>query len=47
MMVLGTDRARTLLASQPQVQALVAQRDQTLWQTPGMAAALQAVSAPA
>lgn len=47
MMVLGTDKARTLLASQPQVQALVAQRDQTLWQTPGMAAALQAVSAPA
>lgn len=47
MMVLGTDRARALLGSQPQVQAVVAQRDQSLWQTPGMAAALQTVPAPA
>ena len=47
MMVLGTDKARTLLANQSQVQALVAQRDQTVWQTPGMAAALQTVSTPA
>lgn len=47
MMVLGADRARTLLASQAPVQALVAQRDQSLWQTPGMAAMLQTVSSPA
>jgi thiamine biosynthesis lipoprotein len=47
IMVLGTNRARALLASQPQVQALVAQRDQSIWQTQGMAAMLQAASSPA
>lgn len=41
MMVLGGQKARALLESQPGVQALVAERDQSLWQTPGMAAALQ------
>ena len=43
MMVLGTDGARALLHHRPQVQALVAQRDQSLWRTPGMAAALQTI----
>ena len=43
MMVLGTDGARALLHSRSQVQALVAQRDQSLWRTPGMAAALQTI----
>lgn len=41
MMVLGGDKARALLSNRPEVQALVAGRDQSLWQTPGMAAALQ------
>lgn len=41
MMVLGGQKARALLESQPGVQALVAERDQSLWQTPGMVAALQ------
>lgn len=43
MMVLGTDGARALLHGRSQVQALVAQRDQSLWRTPGMAAALQTI----
>ncbi|NMM90222.1 thiamine biosynthesis protein ApbE [Rhodococcus sp. SRB_17] len=42
MMVLGSEGARALLRGRPQVQALVAERDQRLWRTPGMAAALQA-----
>jgi len=41
MMVLGDDKARALLEHRPGVQALVAGRDQSLWQTPGMAAVLQ------
>lgn len=41
MMVLGGEKARALLGNRPEVQALVAGRDQSLWQTPGMAAALQ------
>lgn len=42
MMVLGSEGARALLRNQPGVQALVAERDQSVWRTPGMAAALQA-----
>ena len=42
MMVLGGDKARALLAGRPGVQALVAGRDQSIWKTPGLAAALQA-----
>ena len=41
MMVLGGEKARALLDGRPGVQALVAGRDQSLWQTPGMTAALQ------
>lgn len=41
LMVLGSAQGQALLRSKPQVQALVAQRDQSLWRTPGMAAALQ------
>ena len=41
MMVLGGKKARALLDGKAGVQALVAGRDQSLWQTPGMTAALQ------
>ena len=40
LMVLGDEKARALLSGKPEVQALVAGRDQRLWQTPGMASAL-------
>ena len=40
-MVLGSERARALLQGQPGVQALVVDRDHSVWQTPGMAAVLQ------
>lgn len=42
MMVLGSDGARSLLHGKSDVQALVVNRDQSVWRTPGMAAALQA-----
>jgi thiamine biosynthesis lipoprotein len=42
MMVLGSDGARALLRDKPLVHALVVDRDQSVWRTPGMAAALQA-----
>lgn len=40
LMVLGSAQGQALLQRRPQVQALVARRDQSVWQTPGMAAAL-------
>lgn len=41
IMVMGSEGARTLLKGKPGVQALVVDRDQSVWQTPGMAALLQ------
>ena len=41
IMVLGSEGARALLKDQPAVQALVVNRDHSVWQTPGMAALLQ------
>lgn len=45
IMVMGSTGARTLLQHRPEVQAaLVAERDQSVWQTPGMAALLRPVA---
>jgi thiamine biosynthesis lipoprotein len=41
IMVLGTEGARKLLQGRTGVQALVVERDHSIWQTPGMAAVLQ------
>ena len=41
IMVLGSEGARAVLKDQPAVQALVVNRDHSVWQTPGMAALLQ------
>lgn len=41
IMVLGSAGAPALLKSRPGVQALVVDRDHSVWQTPGMAAALR------
>jgi len=41
IMVLGSEGARALLRSRPEVQALVVERDHSVWQTPGMAAILR------
>lgn len=41
LMVLGMTQGQTLLRQRPEVQALVAGRDQSVWQTAGMATALQ------
>ena len=41
IMVLGSEGARALLKDQPAVQALVVNRDHSVWQTPGMATLLQ------
>lgn len=42
IMVLGSENGRALLKDKPGVQALVVNRDHSVWQTPGMAAVLQA-----
>ena len=41
LMVLGMTQGQTLLRQRPEVQALVAGRNQSVWQTAGMATALQ------
>lgn len=41
LMVLGSSAAPRLLQARPGVQALVAERDRSLWQTPGMAQVLR------
>ena len=41
LMVLGMTQGQTLLRQRPEVQALVAGRDQSVWQSAGMATALQ------
>jgi thiamine biosynthesis lipoprotein len=41
IMVLGSEGARTLLQNQPGVQALVVERNHSVWQTPGMASLLK------
>jgi len=42
MMVLGGERAQTLIQQRPLVQALIMRHDGSVWRTPGMATALQA-----
>ena len=45
IMVMGSAGAATLLQHRPEVQAaLVAERDHSVWQTPGMAALLRPVA---
>ena len=43
IMVLGSEGARTLLKGQPDVQALVVDRDHSVWRTPGMANLLKTI----
>jgi thiamine biosynthesis lipoprotein len=43
IMVLGSEGARTLLKGRPDVQALVVDRDHSVWQTPGMANLLKTI----